>query len=139
MQLSVCAVHVLLPPLCLCMCPVWRSGTVMASRWWTTCRKPSCCVCRLWICMEPLTLTSGSRARPAGTGSPPQVTHIHTSGILPHTYAHTTLTVQPHDKVPIMVSTLLSSLLPLLPLLLPVSSVHCHLLPVLLPKVRLIS
>lgn len=81
---------------CVCVCmhscllsfchsvrPVWRSGTVMAWRWWTTCRKPSFCACQRWICTEPLILTSASLVRLAETDNPRQVTHTHTFSILP--------------------------------------------------------
>lgn len=83
---------VCLPLCCICVCSVWHLGTVTAWRWWTTCRKPSCCVCQHWICMEAPILTSALPVPPAGTDSPPQVAHAHISGIRPHTHAWTQLT-----------------------------------------------
>lgn len=138
---------------CVCVCmhscllsfchsvrPVWRSGTVMAWRWWTTCRKPSFCACQRWICTEPLILTSASLVRLAETDNPRQVTHTHTHFLNTATiHKYKTVTVQLHHKAYShchLLSLLLSSTSSLFALL---SSVCYLLLSSLSSQIGLIS
>lgn len=116
--------YVPVPPCCVRMDPVWRLGTATAWRWWTTCRKRSCCVCRRWTCMEPPTRTNASHAHPAGTDSPLQVRHTHTP-TQSCTQVHTH--VQPNIKVPTDITlALFSGFLCFSLTLLPVPSLCCH-------------
>lgn len=83
---------------CHSLHPVWRLGTVTAWRWWTTCRKPSFCACRRWICTEPLILTSASLVRLAETDNPRQVTHTRTD-TRTHTHFLNTATIHKYKTV----------------------------------------